>query len=451
MRSLALFLTFVFLMGASCCKQCTNPSTATTKYIRDGLGRIVVYHGGNISNYAKHSNQGRAGNTWHTLADFQKMRADGYNVTRFTVFWEAIEPVEGQFDSVYLSEAIAKVKEVQACSTDVIIDMHQDLFAQRYSGNGFPDWMVKDNGNTFKLDTVNWSLNYLQPAVLACFDNFWSDPTAQAKYARALKTFVRAFDTLPGVIGYDVMNEPFPGLSLPSTFEEGKLTKFYERMLTAVRSSSKKLFFFEPWMSNSAGIKTYLKFRPDSLCVYAPHYYNLICESYKPYNPGNGKQIRDALEMKACEARNFGVPMLIGEFGISQRSDRYYGYLQDFCDAADSFGASWTYWAYDKMQYSGFGLLNDDGTPSRQALAVRRVYPQRIAGDNPTWWYNGKMMTLEYDAKGLGVPTVIFIPSEAQNVVVKVDGFVSEKQPTGRPFSYPDGGNIHRKIEVSHD
>ena len=446
-----LLVMIPVLMLFSCCHVCHTPASLPTKYIKDAAGRSVIYNGANICNASKHCNQGRAGVSWEGPTELLAAKAEGRNVARYLVFWEALEPTEGQFDTVYLKAAVAKAKEVIACSLDVIVDLHQDLFAQRYGGDGFPDWMVKDNGKSFKANTENWALNYLQPAVLACFDNFWNDPKAQDKYARALKEFVKAFDTIPGVVGYDVMNEPFPGAMIPNVFEEGKLTAFYQKMLATIRESSSKLMFYEPWMSTSAGIQTYLKFKPDSLCVYAPHYYNLICESHGTYNIWNTGDMRCALKMKADEARGFGVPMLLGEFGISDKSNRFYGYLMDFAGMADQYGFGWSYWSYDRLQECDFGLMNNDGTVSQQALALRRTYPQRIAGDNPSWWFNGKKMSLSYTATGLKAPTVVFIPVTAKNVVISVNGTVVQKQQAGSPFVYQSEATGPQLIEVTQE
>ena len=446
-----MFLAICLLMFmSSCCIKCIHPTNNPTSYIKDNYDRIVIYHGANLSNYAKHVNKGRAGITWQDSVDFMKMKSEGYNVVRYLVFWEALEPTEGYIDTSYLRASIAKVKQIESCSLDVIIDMHQDLFAQRFSGDGFPDWMVKTDGKSFKLNNDSWSLNYLQPAVLATFDNFWNNKSEQDKYANALRIFVNTFDTLPGVIGYDIMNEPFPGACLPNVFEAGKLSTFYQNMLKIVRPISNKLFFFEPWMSTSAGIPTFLTFKPDGLCVYEPHYYNLICESYKAYNILHKNSMQCALKTKADEARSFKVPMLLGEFGISSRSNRFNNYLIDIANVSDQYGFSWTYWAYDKQKDSGFGLLNDDSTASIQSIALQRIYPQKIAGDNPVWFYGNKRFVMEYDSKGITAPTVIYIPSVDTSVVIVIDGKLLLVQQTGSTFVYSDTVKSHRKIEITY-
>jgi endoglycosylceramidase len=365
------------------------------------------------------------------------------------VFWEALEPQQGHIDTAYLQATIAKVKEITACSLDVIIDMHQDLFAQKFSGNGFPEWMVRDQGKPFKDHPDNWALNYLEAPVLSSFTQFWTDEQLQARYITAVRTFLKAVDTIPGVTGFDVFNEPFPGTTI--NFEKKYLTGFYQNIQTVFAGSSVTMFF-EPWMSTSSGLPTSLEFKPIWGGVYAPHYYDaFICESGKPYGSTNKKLMAEAIRIKASEAEKFNSPMLFGEFGISTRSTGFADYLKDFCDLADQYGAGWTYWCYDQVRYSGFGLLSDSlDLLQPQVDAITRIYPQRIAGVSPVFKNAPNLFTLEYTATDISAPTIIFIPENIWNIIIKVNGEVVERQSAGHTFSWSNQTVGSTKIEVAY-
>jgi len=77
-----------------------------------------------------------------------------------------------------------------------------------------------------------WSDAYFtSPAVQTALDNFWKNAPApdgvglQEHYARAWAMLARRYAEEPAVIGYDLMNEPFPGSAAAASqvllFERG--------------------------------------------------------------------------------------------------------------------------------------------------------------------------------------------------------------------------------------
>ena len=55
----------------------------------------------------------------------------------------------------------------------MLIDMHQDLWSERFGGNGAPDWATLDEGQPFVPTPFPYA--YLQPAVGRSFTSFWSN------------------------------------------------------------------------------------------------------------------------------------------------------------------------------------------------------------------------------------------------------------------------------------
>jgi hypothetical protein len=233
---------------------------------------------------------------------------------------------------------------------------------------------------------------------------------------------------MENVIGIDVMNEPF--LSTIPSFEKKVLTDFYSRILAMMRANGfKSKMFFEPEMYTSAGIPSNLKFvpQPESIggypCVYYPHYYDAFCHEGAAYEPLNKTIMTRAMNIKQAEAQQFGVPLMIGEFGISAAVKGYEQYLRDFVHMSNEGLFGWTVYTYDKNPSSDvFGVINDDGSPSGQLKAILSVYPQKIAGRNPIIKIIGNNFNLYYDTDPLITgPTEIFIPEGLQYLVVRAN------------------------------
>ena len=66
----------------------------------------------------------------------------------------------------------------------VLVDMHQDLWSERFDGNGAPDWATLDDGQPFAASPFPYG--YLQPAVGRSFTSFWTNRDAiRSEYVRA--------------------------------------------------------------------------------------------------------------------------------------------------------------------------------------------------------------------------------------------------------------------------
>jgi endoglycosylceramidase len=416
-------------------------------YISDKDGRIVIYRGLDISNYSKTCNGGKEGLTWHTSYDFQRMATEwGFNLARLLVFWDAIEPQKGIIDQNYLNGIVDKIKQMQQCGIDVIVDLHQDLYNTKFTGNGFPSWAVNDEGIPF-VPQQPWNLNYLQKAVYTSYNNFWNNPPLQDAYVNVIKVFLQNVEGLNNVVGIDVMNEPFPGTHID--FEPNYLTPLYNRIQEAFKDSTKYMCF-EPWMSTSAGLPTFLTFKPN-YGIYSPHFYDPFCHEGAKYGWWNRLLMRGNVFEKIMEANKFHSSLWFGEWGVGQKVINYEKYIEDFCNLADTLGFHWTYYSYDKANDGGFGVLKQDGSEDLQLKLLIRIFPQKISGYSPKFSYKNKRFVLSYNPSGNDLPTVIFIPDRVQNVVIKVDGKLIEIQQTGKTFEYVNKSIDRSTIEITHD
>lgn len=186
-------------------------SVAGTNFL-DGAGRPLLLHGVNVVEKSKAS--GYMGDL--TPSDFAAIRNWGMNFVRLGVFWDGLEPEPGRIDEVYLDRVALMVSWARAAGLYVMLDMHQDLYSVRFS-DGAPAWATLDEGKPHAQGPVWSDAYYVSEAVQSALDNFWANAPApdgvglQDHYARVWRRVAERFKDEPAVVGFDLMNEPFPG------------------------------------------------------------------------------------------------------------------------------------------------------------------------------------------------------------------------------------------------
>ena len=178
----------------------------------DPEGREVILRGVNL--ISKDASAGYR--SWQTEEDIARLREWGMNCIRLGILWDGVEPEPGKYDEAYLDYVAQRVEQARKHGLYVYLDMHQDLFSRKYS-DGAPLWATLDEGKPHETGAV-WSDAYLlSEAVQTAFDNFWANAPGtdgvgiQERYARMWAHVAARFADAPNVIGYDLMNEPFPG------------------------------------------------------------------------------------------------------------------------------------------------------------------------------------------------------------------------------------------------
>lgn len=178
----------------------------------DEHGRHVILHG--INMVCKEKGLNYVGE-WDE-ADFRRLKQWGFNLIRFGVIWDGVEPEPGVYDDRYLDKLLGQIRLAHRYGLYVFLDMHQDLYSLQY-GDGAPPWATLSDGETYA-PTELWSDAYLfDRAVQISFDHFWNNTPGpdgvgiQERYAMAWKHVVQRLGDEPNVIGYDMMNEPFIG------------------------------------------------------------------------------------------------------------------------------------------------------------------------------------------------------------------------------------------------
>jgi endoglycosylceramidase len=431
MYKLKLLIVSIIFLSISCKKE-NNGQRTVAKYeedpsiIQDQYGRQLILHGLNTSSSAKSEPQR---NPWIAESDVDREAKEfGFNFVRYLIFWDNIEPEKDVFSEAYLDRIQERVEWYTNRKMYVMLDMHQDLYALKFGGDGAPEWAIRPNGKE-PIDLgaeTPWWLKNIDPAVVNSWINFWSytnHKDLQDHYALAWQKVAERFKDNPYVIGYDLMNEPWGGdllkVFITGEFERKQLYDFYNRLIPKIRAiDQNKYLFFEPTpapvtFGAPSNLPAIIDTRTPSKLVYAPHCYPYDTHEGLGYSASSKKNLIDweRERKKDVTQKNNNIPLVTGEFGLSPNNAEFDVYLTDFMNMSDRNQWHWTYWSNDR---GGWSPLNDDGTETAILQYLVRTYPKAIAGkiislnfDNST-----KVFTMTYSSNPtINKPTEIFVPN----------------------------------------
>ena len=417
----AIYIGILFLIIAVMIRNCTYSENTKREFIKDKEGRSLILHGVNVNADAKGDSL-RVG--WPKRKDYADLSEKwGLNFVRYLVLWDGIEPQKDIYDTAYFSRIRERLDWCDELGLNVVLDMHQDLYALRYSGDGAPNWAIIDDGEAFEMQTP-WELNYRQPAVIASINNFWDKSRGheylQEHYIKAFVELAKQFKDHPAVIGYDLYNEPTMATKEMFAFEKRYLQPFYEDLISAIREvDSDNWIFYEP---TALGANQSLKSRLGVLkdprqgeprLAYFPHIYTIDLDL-------RGKYIGFPIFLsKWASNRNREVkrqksPMLVGEFGLGLTEPRAPDYVEDVLTMLDKTSSGWAYWAY--MKNDRWSPFNENGQTENQANLLERPYPQCVAGKVESYGfdYDTKEFWLDFISdQNIQAPTEIYLPEDS--------------------------------------
>ena len=186
------------------------------------------------------------------------LAANGFNAVRLGVIWAGVEPEPGVFDTAYIDSIQQTVQTLANHGIYTILDFHQDEYSGAYGGEGAPAWAAQSGGlpNTSLSFPIN---EFVDPAETHAWDAFWSNAQApnalglEDDYSQMLETVASDFTGNTDVLGYEVMNEPYPGSQAVPTllgspfFDTEELTPFYNQAASAIRAvDPSTTIFYEP-------------------------------------------------------------------------------------------------------------------------------------------------------------------------------------------------------------
>jgi endoglycosylceramidase len=229
---------------------------------------------------------------------------------------------------------------------------------------------------------VYWPLMMASdPTTYRSFADFYSDAHGvRSCYLNMVARLAMAFAPIPGVIGYDLLNEPWGD-------ECRDLAPLYRDAAAVIHSRHPTAFLFlEGQFTTNCGIQTRLPRLAIPNVVYAPHYYKPIPILLSHWY-GVEHNIGRAFAHMTAIAEAWNVPLFVGEFGMPAHVasvDRYMTAVHDHLDAGFVSGAQWNFtpcWTEDaKDGWNGedYNILDHGGAP-RSNFALR-PYPRFTAG-----------------------------------------------------------------------
>src|SRR4051794_11803545 len=422
----------------------TPPFDHAGRFVTDGQGRVFISHGVNLVYKVPPFEPSVTG---FGEDDAAFLAHEGFNSVRLGMIYKAVEPQPGIYDDAYLARIAQTAAVLEKHGITPLIDFHQDMYNERFQGEGWPDWAVLDDGIPAQ-PQEGFPNNYLiQPAVNRAFDNFWNDAQSTGgvglveRYAQAWNHVAGRFAADRGVLGYDVMNEPWPGSGWQQcanpagcpAFDQGAFADFWRKAITAIRGSDKQhLVFYEPNVIFNDGADTQLPKFDDTQLGMSWHNYCLVGDvSGSGGGGGGGCGTEEGLvfqnALKRSEAT--GDTQLLTEFGATDDLDT----LKRITGSADDYMVGWQYWHYcgcNDPTTQGPGetqaIVKDPAKPptgdnlKTEKLAVLvRPYPQLVAGTPKSWAFDAdaKKFSLEYSTKRAGggsftsaPATEVFVP-----------------------------------------
>jgi endoglycosylceramidase len=387
---------------------------------------------------------------------FSRLPEWGLNAVRLIFSWEAAEPIKGKIDQKYLDRFGAMVDSAWKYRVRVIVDMHQDIYASPFCGDGFPPWTLKnpDIGPPVH-DCKLWYTKYFSDSsVQEAFDRFWNNEDGiQTSFKEIWSTVAVRFADHPGLGGFEIINEP--GWGTASDFDAWKksvLMPFYADMAKHIHSFAPNAVIFYDGIPIDAVIPVSAYYLPegDNL-VFAPHYYD---SDLFMGNPWTGTEPEPVLEPIAKFRDKEKTPVLLGEFGIPEGVEGGKDWLDHFMDAIDKFRFSATIWEYSQSQelwnYEDFSLVQADGKERKILDAYVRPWLRAVSGTNSSFSWNSDTGQAQAEwTAGEGVTEIVIpqhlFPEGPKNL--KVEGnHACHTWDSGRGelrISAPPGTDVH--------
>ncbi|GAA1937074.1 hypothetical protein GCM10009738_07350 [Kitasatospora viridis] len=335
--------------------------------------------------------------------DAQYLADHGFNAVRLGFAWSAVEPQPGVYDDSYVEQIAQTQRLLAKYHIYSLVDSHQDAFNESVgaSWNAFPDWATFTDGFPLKPDPGFPQVYFTSPAQNQTWTNFWHDHAAsdgvglQEHYAAMWQHVAQHFAGRPYVLGYDLINEPWPGWAYPSClpkgceqFETGVLAPFQGKPMKAIRQvDPTHLLFFEPPMLNDFGIPNWMP-NPTG----DPN----AGMSFHDYCFG---KVDTCLSNGLDRATADSVAGVVTEFGATTNATK----LTTLTDRFDADMASWMFWSRPQDQTPKHPQEPPTG-PNLMDPAIVRPYPRAVAGTPQQWGFDGTTgtFTLRYGTGRIG-------------------------------------------------
>ena len=379
------------------------------RWLTDAKGRVLLIHGINVSMKGTLA-QSRAYRFGADDARF--LAANGFNAVRLTVERYDVEPKPGHFDTAYLSFIRHTVRTLAKHHVLTLVDFHQDEFGTVFHDNGYPAWMTQTGGKP-NVTSVGFPFQYLaNPALNHAFDTLWSNGNDRrgkplwTDDAEILARVVGSLSGTPGILGFEILNEPWPGTKYATclpflvgcpSFDRGPFSEYYAAMDRAIRTEdTEHLVFYEPLVTFNYGIPTSVIPPPgDARLGFSFHDYPL-CSAAGDAGLGGGLDTACGVESElsisnaVSYATSHHTALLETEFGATRNGKA----ISQATSAYDARLVPWLFWSYAELvgTTAKGAFLSPPGKAANRAVlgGLARPYPQLVAGTPTAYGYHPK-------------------------------------------------------------
>lgn len=449
-------------------------------FLRDRYGRVVFLHGVNaVYKRPPYELYVDPSKPWNfDVGDASRLSRLGFNIVRLGMTWKGLEPGRArandpaicapgaprdphQYNQRIVNQYLDRIAQTVALLARfhiyTLLDMHQDVYNEKFDGEGAPDWAVCTGGTPDTEAPGRWSRNYGTVAAGIAYQHFWNNDVVgdlQGEYARVWSAVAARFRNNYWVIGYDPFNEPFSPKLVNGGDEQvdSAIECFYtgKSHIGASLNGAPKITC-PPGTPREGIIPRILAVDPQHLIFYETDIYanrghtnfvgamnfpNLVLNVhvYCTYrNPKTG----NPYDLKACIAQDRvilasrsedrsevgtsyqpgGPPWFVSEFGATSNQQ----VLTSFAEQADQLLVGWCYWSWkyyaDPTGSSNEGLVMSNGQLRSAAYALVRPYPQAVSGTPTSMSFDSttRQFKLRYRPNlTIREPTLIFVPTEIQ-------------------------------------
>ncbi|WP_246002663.1 endoglycoceramidase I [Nocardia tenerifensis] len=413
-------------------------------YLVDALGRRVLLHGvNNVDKQAPYIEPGDGFTV--TEADAALLARHGFNTVRLGVSFDGLMPTRGTVDTAYLDRVASVIDTLAAQGIYTLLDNHQDGLSKIWGGNGFPEWSLRSRPAPWE-PNPGFPLYYLMPSMNRGWDEVWDNSNGVLDYlGQALAALAAKVNGRAGVLGVELMNEPWPGSAFHTCFPNGcpgfdaKYQAAMQKLTDAVRARNAALpVFWEPNVTWNETMPTNLGKNPPITSpdiVFAPHDYCI--PSQLAIYLGLPEQLRGLCPVQQDKTwgnvdaftRRTGIPTLVTEFGDGDTT-----VLRNTLVRADERFIGWQYWHYASS--FGPGGARPDPFLGDLGRDLVRTYPQATAGTPGRLVFDTATgdFTYTYTPRAASAPTEIYVSDVhyPRGYEVRVEGGAVTSAPGAR-------------------
>jgi len=380
----------------------------------------------------------------------------GINVLRVPFSWAAAQPTPETWDEEYLSRYDALLDGAWERGMWTIVDFHQDIYAEGFCGDGFPPWTLEEPPPDPRHDCPNWFLSYVvDPDVRDAFDDFWANERGTMDAFQAMwDVMATRHANRPGVIGFEIINEPGWGTAPLEEWEPNVLTPFYSTMTARIQAiDPDALVFFDATGIDAINASTALERPEGDNLIFAPHFYDSAIFAGGDELSAN---VLESLRAWDDAGLEWDLPVLLGEFGIQHHHPAAASYARQHYDALDTLQMHAAWWEYsissDIWNDENLSVVDEEGSEYGILLdEIARPSLAALDGQLTSWSWDADRGVLEaqFEANATG-QTELSLPARlfGPETWVGATGEVCVHHADERLLiSTPEGGAIHLAVQ----